>query len=259
MTYDRSIVAARRLSGIKWCWKCKSEKPVEDFSRSKSRSDGFDAKCKKCNSDYQFENKKKLAAGQRNRRQSTREHDNEQARRRYNPIKEAERRGRRDQEPIRKARRKWFEDNRELANTLSRDAKRRKREISRESDRIYRENNQEKIKKKNKEYRSKNKDKMRAASARYRKANPGKFNARTARRTAALLQATPSWVDFDVIEKFYIEAARLTRETGIVYEVDHIYPLRGKICCGFHVPWNLQVITRTENRSKQNKMPEGFT
>lgn len=56
------------------------------------------------------------------------------------------------------------------------------------------------------------------------------------------------------IMAFYIEAQRLTEETGIPHEVDHIIPINGKTMCGLHVPSNLRVITQEENRRKGNRL-----
>ena len=73
------------------------------------------------------------------------------------------------------------------------------------------------------------------------------------RREERVAQATPSWVRKEDLLPFYEEAARLTEETGIPHEVDHIHPLVHKRLCGLNVPCNLQVITREENRKKANK------
>ena len=66
------------------------------------------------------------------------------------------------------------------------------------------------------------------------------------------LCATPSF-DQNGIPAFYKEAKRLTRETGIVYTVDHIIPIKGEFVTGLHVASNLQILTLRDNCRKGNK------
>jgi len=87
----------------------------------------------------------------------------------------------------------------------------------------------------------------------WRKENPEKVNAIISRRRAAKLNATPAWANKERIAMFYQVALKLTDETGIRHEVDHIVPLRSKIVCGLHWEGNLQVLTKTENARKSNR------
>lgn len=87
--------------------------------------------------------------------------------------------------------------------------------------------------------------------------NPALARERSMRYMAKLRAVSVSWADKSKIEAFYLEAHRLTVETGIPYEVDHIFPLHGKTVTGLHHELNLRVVTRFENRSKGNRLIVG--
>lgn len=73
------------------------------------------------------------------------------------------------------------------------------------------------------------------------------------RRHHRVGQATPGWANKDAILAVYELAARMTRETGVPHQVDHIVPLKGRNMCGLHVENNLQVLTKAANVSKGNR------
>ena len=63
----------------------------------------------------------------------------------------------------------------------------------------------------------------------------------------------PPWLTQDQvleIRAIYAEAKRLSDETGVPHDVDHIVPLAGKIVSGLHVPWNLRAIPKIENNRR---------
>lgn len=75
-------------------------------------------------------------------------------------------------------------------------------------------------------------------------------------RHACKLKRTPKWLTKEQkqeIMKFYALARKRSAESGIEYQVDHIIPLKGRIISGLNVPWNLQVITKSENTRKNNR------
>lgn len=140
---------------------------------------------------------------------------------------------------IRKRDNKWRQDNPEKV-------KERQKE--------YYQNNKEEVKEHVRKYAKSNKEKIKERSKKYKKGHRGECNARSAKREAAKLQATPKLTKDQHLEikEIYIEAARRTKLTGIRHHVDHILPLQGVEIRGFHVPWNLQILTDIENSKKHN-------
>ena len=89
-------------------------------------------------------------------------------------------------------------------------------------------------------WQANNRDKMNAAAATMR----GKRNKRK-----------PKWIKDVFIEEikiWYRRAKLLEQFTGELWEVDHIVPMNGKKVSGLHVPWNLQLLTKKQNRDKSN-------
>lgn len=103
-----------------------------------------------------------------------------------------------------------------------------------------------------------NPDKRRAVGKKYAAANRDLIRACYAKRRAAKKLRTPVWLTEDelwLMREAYDLAAHRIKLTNIGWEVDHIVPISGSSVSGLHVPWNLQVITKTENRAKSSKLP----
>ena len=75
----------------------------------------------------------------------------------------------------------------------------------------------------------------------------------------------PDWINESHLREMramYRHARLLTKETGVQYTVDHIYPVYGindygeHISCGLHVPWNLQILTLKDNDAKGKRNPK---
>lgn len=57
------------------------------------------------------------------------------------------------------------------------------------------------------------------------------------------------------IKDFYVEEIKnIYSECPFGYEVDHILPIKHEDMCGLHVPWNMQYLPISVNRSKSNKI-----
>ena len=99
-----------------------------------------------------------------------------------------------------------------------------------------------------------------AFAAKYRHHYNQKPNVRAfyRRRAVAKLKARPPWVVEADLNIIYARRDELVLQAGIPCVVDHFWPLRGKGFSGLDAPWNLRVITESENAAKAAKRPDQF-
>jgi hypothetical protein len=112
-----------------------------------------------------------------------------------------------------------------------------------------------------KKYYILNKDRISKQHSEYRARPDAKVKAtkRKAKRRASEINATPKWLTKEhdnTICEIYRQAKTMSEFHEEVFEVDHIEPLQGKTSCGLHVPWNLQILPLSDNRSKRNRLIE---
>ena len=138
----------------------------------------------------------------------------------------------------------------------------------RKTNKKWANNNKEKIKQKNHkwakenqsfivEYRLKNAEILRKQAREWQKNNPARCVKNVNMRRARKIQRTPPWLSkehHDSMLEMYELSRKITKDTGVKHDVDHIIPLNGKNVSGLHVPWNLQIIPAHENRKKSNKV-----
>jgi len=136
--------------------------------------------------------------------------------------------------------RKWLENNKELHG------KRVKR---------WQAANKDKVREDAKAWAKANPEKIKAKTLRHIKKHPDAYTARAVASVAKRAKRVPQWLTPDdrwIMREAYNLAKLRTQMFGFVWEVDHIIPLRGEFVSGLHVPTNLQVISKSENRSKRN-------
>ena len=151
-----------------------------------------------------------------------------------------------DSEKVKERSRKWHQANPEKVRKFKRK---------------YDEANREKMCERKREYYEANREKIREHHREYAKVNQAKYNALQKKRHATQLQAMPHWLTPEHHEQMadiYELAVIAEQLTGIKHHVDHIEPLQGEDRRGLHVPWNLQVLTATENISKKNRPIQHF-
>ena len=136
--------------------------------------------------------------------------------------------------------RKWYESNKETHHARSR---------------RWQKENSERVKDVAQKWTAANPEKVAAKTKRYRTNNPDKATAMAVASVAKRAKRVPKWLTVDdkwLLREAYGLAKMRTEMFGFVWEVDHIIPLRGKLVSGLHVPTNVQVIPKVENRQKRN-------
>jgi hypothetical protein len=200
---------------MKTCSKCKIEKSFDSFVRDKRQKSGLHSWCKKCCTE-------KKVADYKN-----------------------------DPEKFRARKRLAYPVQRE--SILKRDKARRPEANARRRERYATD-----LEYKNKCKELLKTDAHREHMKRWRESNSARTSFHCSNRRSLRLSATPQWltaIHKAQIQEMYDVAKALTVQSGVNHQVDHIHPLRGKNFSGMHVPWNLQVITAAENRSKRNNLP----
>lgn len=227
---------------MKKCNKCLNNKNIEDFYKDNRRIGGLRPVCKectKCNTkDFKSKN--------------------------YEKYKEIERKSKqkwflKNKEKIDLKHKEWKDKNPDYYKKYAQEVRLKNPDKHRESNRRFYIKNKIKMIARGKEYYSKNKDILIFKAIQYAKKNSTAVNFRNSKRHARKLNAVPKWLtkfDLDYIKSIYIQSKELEKIDGIKRHVDHIIPLQGKNICGLHVPWNLQILTATENTSKGNRMEE---
>jgi hypothetical protein len=272
----KRIRAAYVPPGIKACKKCGVERPLEEFPKSKSMMDGHTNLCRPCTLEYErawkMANPDKVKANSERtrRRVVVLPPDTTQACKRcrvekllseFAPAPGMTLGVRKTciQCLAEKQRQKYWA-NPEAGRAKGADwRKNNPLKVIKMTARSYAKHKVKRNKQRS-EYRLKNIEHERERERNYTKNNHAKVAAKKRRREAAELQATPLWltpIQNAMMEEFYEMAAAKRMQTGTKYHVDHIVPLQGKGVRGLHVPWNLQILTESENCSKQNKFIEG--
>lgn len=125
------------------------------------------------------------------------------------------------------------------------------------ADAKYRTRHHDRVKKSAAEWLSRNREKHNRRCSAFKKANSYLYASYKAKYRAKVVAATPPWLSKQhrsIIVLFYKAAAELAKIDNRLYEVDHVVPISGSEVCGLHVPWNLQVLSKSDNRRKSNRL-----
>ena len=118
----------------------------------------------------------------------------------------------------------------------------------------YNQNKEEILSKRREEYKKDPEPRRRSSRESGRRHKVAKVIRAVIRRNR-IRRTQPKWTLKHAVEikSIHKERSDLDKKTGLKHHVDHIIPLTSRIVCGLDVPWNLQILTSSENTSKSNK------
>lgn len=229
---------------MKTCCTCRLAKPLDEFYKDKRTTDGLYPRCKPCHNaatkasrEKKIGHYRKVAAEHASAKraadpEANRAYQREHKRKQY--LK--------DPTKAKAAAAKFRAANPEKTAAWSKRARDAKPDYMPQYLADYYARNSEAIKARVRERAERLREELKPVNA-----------ARAMRRIVKKRSATPPWADEVAIRAFYLEAARLTKETGVEHQVDHVIPLQGKTVTGLHVHTNLQVLPKAANQSKGNR------
>lgn len=147
----------------------------------------------------------------------------------------------------------WMKENRKRRYEIADAHRRRNPKRYREYRKAAYERNKEQWLERSRQFRAEHPELMRQLQADWKARNPEACAYHVGLRRTRKMQATPAWADLRAIKVIYTEAARLRKETGEAWHVDHDIPLKHPLVCGLHVHTNLRVIPAIQNHEKKNK------
>jgi hypothetical protein len=224
----------------KSCRICGSVKPLDGFPPRKSSRDGRRSECRECvrafKVSWDAENKTRIR--EYNIRYVSKDPERVLALQKLSAKRSREK----NREALRASYREWYQANRDKAAAATR---------------AWMENNPDW----RSHYREKNRERLSEKSRSWAQKNKAAILAKTRRYQLKKARAQPDWlsaIEHAQIQEMYDVALAVSVQTGVQHHVDHIHPLQGKSVCGLHVPWNLQVLPRSENIRKHNKLVDAF-